>query len=394
MNIMKINIFPFLALLIFTNALVGQNVEDYLSKIEENNLQLKAAREKQQQKQAEAHTGIYPKPLSVNYGYFPDNNTVVDKKQTFNITQSFYTPGVYKKMKSIASDQSDIAKLSYKAKRKDVLFKAKKLMIKLVYSKKMKERWQKRVGFAKKRLNAVQKELDEGNADALELNKAKFHLLRMKKGLNEQNIQHKQLTEQLTMLNGGNGLNFEGSDYPVFAQVSQDSLFSEKKAELPSIEIANQRKEQSKSMVELQRSMNLPELKLGYGSETVGNSSFRGMLVGVSIPLWSNKNKVKAARARSAYTEADYKSRILDLKSETAQQYKTYLSLKKSLKDYQSTIENSDNIKLLQRSLELGKISIIDYYREVQYYYDIYNEYLKVEREYYLALAEMYKYRL
>jgi outer membrane protein TolC len=390
---MKIKILYLVFGLLITNSFFGQT-EEYLKKIEENNLQLKAAREKKQQKEAEAHTGIYPKPLSVNYGYFPDNNTVVDKKQTFNVTQSFYTPGVYKTMKSIASKRSDIANLSYKAKRKDVLSQAQKLMIKLIYSKKMKERWQKRVSFAKKRLNAVQKELDAGNANALELNKAEFHLLRMKRGLNEQNIQHKRLTEQLNMLNGGKALGFEADKYPVFTQVDQDSIFREKKAELPSVEMAKQKKEQSESMVDLQRKMNLPELKVGYGSETVGNSSFRGMLVGISVPLWSNKNKVKAARAGSAYAEASYKSRILDLKSETARQYNTYLSLKESLQDYRSTIQHSDNIKLLQKSLELGKISVIDYYREVQYYYDMYDEYLKVEREYYLALAELYRYRL
>ncbi len=393
MSEMKIKIISLIAGLLLTNIVFGQT-EEYLRKIEENNLQLKAAREKKQQKKAEAHTGIYPKPLSVNYGYFPDNTTVVDKKQTFNVTQSFYTPGVYKKMKSLATTQGDIAKLSYESKRKEVLYQAQKLMINLIYSKKIKKRWQKRVSFAQKRLKAVQKALDAGNANAMELNKAKFHLLRMKKGLNEQNIQHQRFIEQLTKLNGGKPLHFESGDYPVFKMIRQDSLFREKKASLPSVEIASQRKEQSKSMIELQRSMNLPELKLGYGSETVGNSSFRGMLVGVSIPLWSNKNKVKAARAQSAYAEANYQSRLLDLKSKTARQYKTCRSLKESLQDYKSTIQDSDNIQILQKSLKLGRISVVDYYREIQYYYDIYNEYLKVEREYYLALAEMYQYRL
>jgi len=391
---MKIKIVNILVVLLLSNLGYAQTIDDYLEKIEENNVQLKAAREKKEQINLEAHTGIYPKPLSVNYGYFPDNNTVVDQKQTFNVTQSFYMPGVYKKMKDVAGDRSDMAALDYEAERKNILYRAQKVMIKLIFQTKMIQRLEKRLDFAEQRRNALEKQVKAGDANALELNKAKFHLLRMRRQLSKQKRSYENLMEQLNKLNGGKDLDFENPDYPVFKHISRDSLFSEKKDELPSMEIANKMKEQSKSVVELQRSMNFPELKLGYGSETVGNSSFKGMLVGVSIPLWSNKNKVKAAKAQSQYAEMEFKNRLLNLRSETEKQYKSYLSLKENLKEYKETLENTNNIELLKKSLKLGKISVIDYYREVQYYYNIYDEYLELEREYYLALAKMYQYRL
>lgn len=391
---MKIKIVNILIALLLSNLGYAQTIDDYLEKIEENNIQLEALRQKKEQKSLEAQTGIYPKPLSVDYGYFPDNNTVVDQKQTFNVTQSFYMPGVYKKMKDVAGAQSDVASLDYEAERKRVLYEAQKVMIRLVFRNKMIQRVEKRLDFAEQRRNALEKQVEAGDANALELNKAKFHHLRMRKQLSQQKRSAEQLTEQLNKLNGGGDLDFENPGYPVFKDFSRDSLFHEKKDELPSIKKANKMQEQSESMVELQRSMNFPEIKFGYGSETVGNSSFKGMLVGVSIPLWTNKNKVKAAKAQSQYTEMEFKNKLLNLRSETEKQYKSYLSLKENLEEYEKTLKNSDNMELLKKSLKLGKISVIDYYREVQYYYSIYNEYLELERKYYLALAEMYQYRL
>lgn len=200
--------------------------------------------------------------------------------------------------------------------------------------------------------------------------------------------------QQLKKLNGGQNLKMESLNYPVFGNLSLDSLISEKKELSPSIKIADKNKEQSKSMVELQRSLNLPDLTFGYGSETVGNSSFKGMLMGLNIPLWSNKNKVKAAKVNIQHAEVELKNEMLELESETKRQYQTYVSLKENLKEYKSALDNIQIIKLLKKSMELGKISIIDYFREIQYYYEIYDEYLQLEREYYLVLARLYKYKL
>jgi outer membrane protein TolC len=133
---------------------------------------------------------------------------------------------------------------------------------------------------------------------------------------------------------------------------------------------------------------------VGYGSEIVGRSSFRGMLVGASIPLWTNKNKVEAARLNNQYHELDYESRIMEVRSETRKQYNTSVSLKEDLQTWRSTLDELQSIEVLQKSLNMDQISVLDYYREVQYYYGVYDEYLALERDYYLGLAELYRYML
>src|SRR6056297_129957 len=373
------------------NLSMAQTQKEPLKAIEKNNLQLQAARKLKKQRSLKAHTGIYPKPLSINYGYFPDNNTVVDQKQTFNITQTLHWPGAYSNMKKLAGSRTELAELLYEKQRQNILFQAQKQLIELVFIKKKLERLDKRVKDSRQKVEATEKKVEAGDANVLELNKSKFHLLRMERAFRKLHIRHDEIMQQLKKLNGGQNLKMESLNYPVFGNLSLDSLISEKKELSPSIKIADKNKEQSKSMVELERSLNLPDLTFGYGSETVGNSSFKGMLMGLNIPLWSNKNKVKAAKVNIQHAEVELKNEMLELESETKRQYQTYVSLKENLKEYKSALDNIQIIKLLKKSMELGKISIIDYFREIQYYYEIHDEYLQLEREYYLVLARLSK---
>lgn len=395
MQKMKIKAIIWAILFISVNNLsMAQSHKEPLKEIEKNNLQLQAARKLKEQRSLKAHTDIYPMPLSVNYGYFPDNNTVVDQKQTLNITQTLHWPGAYGDMKKLAGSQTELAELFYEKQRQDILLQAQKQLIQLIFSKKRLERLEKRVQDAKQRVEATEKKVEAGDANVLELNKSKFHHLRMKRAFNKIKIEHDETMQQLTKLNGGKRLEISKMGYPVFRDLRLDSLISEKKEESPSIMIADKNKAQSKSMVELERSLNLPNLTFGYGSETVGNSSFKGMLVGFNIPLWSNKNKVKAAKANFQHAEIEVQNKLLELESRTKKQYQTYLSLKEDLKEYRSALDNIQSIRLLKKSVDLGKISLIDYFREIQYYYKIYDEYLQLEREYYLVLARLYKYQL
>ncbi len=395
MQKMKIKAIIWAILFISVNNLsMAQSHKEPLKEIEKNNLQLQAARKLKEQRSLKAHTDIYPMPLSVNYGYFPDNNTVVDQKQTLNITQTLHWPGAYGDMKKLAGSQTELAELFYEKQRQDILLQAQKQLIQLIFSKKRLERLEKRVQDAKQRVEATEKKVEAGDANVLELNKSKFHHLRMKRAFNKIKIEHDETMQQLTKLNGGKRLEISKMGYPVFRDLRLDSLISEKKEESPSIMIADKNKAQSKSMVELERSLNLPNLTFGYGSETVGNSSFKGMLVGFNIPLWSNKNKVKAAKANFQHAEIEVQNKLLELESRTKKQYQTYLSLKEDLKEYRSALDNIQSIRLLKKSVDLGKISLIEYFREIQYYYKIYDEYLQLEREYYLVLARLYKYQL
>jgi len=384
----------FLIFLFIVQVSGGQTVDECLKSIEANNPRLKAARKLQEKKTVQAHTGIYPKPFSVNYGYFPDNKTVVDQKQTLNATQSFHLPGVYKKMGLLAGDKEDVASLEFQKIRKDLLSRARQMMIRMVYLGKRYERLEMRLRYARRQYEGIRKKAEAAGATLIDQNKARLHLLRVQRTINQNVIERERLREQLMALNGQKPLDLRLNEYPAFPDLMQDTLLARKMQQLPSLSIARREMQVADRQLDLQRALNGPELKVGYGAEIVGNSSFRGMVVGASIPLWTNKNKVQTARLKNEYRQLDYESRLMEIRSETRKQYKTSVSLKEDLDAWRSTLDELQSVEVLQKSLKMDQISLLDYYREVQYYYGVFDEYLALERDYYLGLDELYRYRL
>ncbi len=55
------------------------------------------------------------------------------------------------------------------------------------------------------------------------------------------------------------------------------------------------------------------------------------------------------------------------------------------------TLMTINNIELLEKSLNLGEISSIKYFMEISYFYQVYDDYLIIEKNYYKAVAELLK---
>ncbi|MFW6145466.1 MAG: TolC family protein [bacterium] len=372
----------------------SQTMDDFLEMIEKNNTNLKAARQLEESERLMAQTGIYPSPLSVEYGYFPDNHTVEDMKQTSSVSQAFQLPGVYKAQNKLADSKIELANNRYREQRNDILLRAQKSVIHLIFLKKKEERLQKRLNNAEEQYKGLKEKFESGDADVMEVNKSRVHLLTVKKDVRQNMAKIRETKEELQLLNGGEELDFVLDAYPVFPQLAMDSVVSEKKEYLPLLKSAEKEKNISERQVQLAKKQNYPEFKVGYGSETVGNASFKGVVMGVSIPLWTNKNKLKAARAEKNYQDIKLQQLSMEISTETKKEYEEYLSLKESLEEYKKTLDELQSFELLRKSFEKGQLSLIDYIRELQFYFDVYDDYLELEKEYYLTMAELYKYRL
>jgi len=146
--------------------------------------------------------------------------------------------------------------------------------------------------------------------------------------------------------------------------------------------------------VAVEKHANLPGLSVGYASETVADESFKGVTMGLSIPLWSNKNKLEAAKARASAVEMQVASREAITKGQTERLYTRCKGLFSEVENYQQTLEEMRSEEMLNQALELGEMSVIDYLQELQFYYEVENELLQLEQSYQKALWELYRYKL
>ncbi|WP_081782454.1 TolC family protein [Prolixibacter bellariivorans] len=133
---------------------------------------------------------------------------------------------------------------------------------------------------------------------------------------------------------------------------------------------------------------------VGYESETVPGEQYGGPKVGISIPLWSNKNNVKRAKAQQEWAAVQYAGKVKQAGFELEHTYSQVESLQKSVKNYRKGLEEMSSMQLLNKSLQLGQISIINYVTEMNYYIGAYENFLSAEHDYYRALAVLMRYRL
>ena len=122
--------------------------------------------------------------------------------------------------------------------------------------------------------------------------------------------------------------------------------------------------------------------------------TFNGVHFGISIPLWEHKNRVKQSKAYALFTEIKLEQHRIDHKFEIRELYKRYETLKASRAEYKTVLDALSMEKLLQKSLELGQISFTEYALEMEYYYSAFDQYLQLEKELHLTVAELFKHQL
>ena len=135
--------------------------------------------------------------------------------------------------------------------------------------------------------------------------------------------------------------------------------------------------------------MGLPTFSAGYMSEKVVGQRYQGISVGVSIPLWENKNRVRQAKAAVRAAE----SREADSKQQFYGQlqilYSRTFGLKATAESYRKSMETANSTDLLKKALDAGEISLLEYILEIGLYYDTVNQALEAERDYQKAYAEL-----
>ena len=392
---MKNKLFIILALFTFiSSGLIAQSIDDVLETIESNNKDIQAGSKYVESKTYEYKLNNLPDGPELSYGYFPDNSTVSGIKEVFEVSQSFQMPCFYRNQSAYSKLMINQEELSQQVLRQDVLSEAKSLLIDYIYLMKQISVIDKRLKFAEDIYNAYLVRLEVGDANALEINKAKLHLLQVQK--QEKNYRNDILTvkEKLNNFNGGNNLKIDFNDYPNTELTELDSLLFEKMTGDPELLLNQKVVEASEKRVKVVKNLQLPKFSLGYGSETVADEKFKGLIVGLSVPLWSSKNRMQQVKFESEFYNLSNISIREKRITEAKIQLETVKSLKENLESYETVLNSVNNEDLLNKSLEFGEISVIEFFTEMFYFYETYDDYLEIEKEYHHAFAELYKYKL
>jgi outer membrane protein TolC len=200
---------------------------------------------------------------------------------------------------------------------------------------------------------------------------------------------------KLKTLNGGNPIGGISSQIVLPAEIGTvENLWQDKLAKDPQLQELKANETASLQKIKLEKNKMLPNLALGFNYQGFSGNNNSGFYGGVSIPLWSSKNKVKAAEANYEYQQSNTEVFTTSLYAEFQETYTRYELMLEKFNEYQTTMGNLDSEQLLFKAYQLGEYSFMDYYLELQFYRTATDKMLQMEKELQLLQAQLLKHQL
>lgn len=379
-------------LIVFTPMLLHaqQDIKSVLASIERNNTTLQSSRETMEAEKIANRTGIYLANPEVEFGYLWGDPASLGNRTDFSVTQSFDIATLSGLRSNAANEENTLVEWQYKTDRMNILLEAKQYCIELVYYNALKEELEIRRQHATMIANGYEERLRQGDASQLDYNKAKLNLSTAQGELTRVEVEQSALLEQLKRLNGGETITLENVEFePLLLPHRFDDWYQLAEERNPALAYIRQQVEVQKKQVSLKKAMNLPTFTAGYLSENVVGEKFQGFTVGVSIPLWENKNQVRHARASVKAAESRLEEGQQQFYNNLQLLYNRTVGLKNVAEDYRKAIEMANSTELLKKALDAGQISLLEYVLEIGLYYDIVERALEAEKDYHQAYTEL-----
>ena len=372
------------------------SIDQVLRNIETNNKSLQANTKMTDAQKLEAQTGKFLANPSVEWEQMWGNRNNPGSEYTLTVKQSLDFPTTYSNKNKLANLKANTIGFQSAAYRQQLLLNDKQTCIEIIYLRKQKSLLDERLANAETMFALYKKRFESGDANQLELNKIQLELLNAQ---NQSRLNKAALTaaeEQLRNLNGGKPITFDATDYPAGEElINFDQLQAAFMDADPNLKSLTGNQEIANREVKLSRSLTLPKFDVGYKRNAASDHvASNGFMVGVSIPLFENKNTVKKTKAQAEFATASLEDNRLNLKTNLQQLYQQAEALQISRADYAKVLEQQRNIELLNKALNAGQLSVIDYFTELSTIYDSHQSYLDVEKEYHSILAQLYQYKL
>ena len=370
---------------------LADNIGDVLKQVASNNLTLQALAHDNQADVLDIKASNSIGGPSVEYSPFFTKGYSGVAESELVVSQEIDFPTKYAARNKQAKMQNIVGEQLLIKQRRDILLQAQLLCIDLIRLNQTLSMLHERLANSETLLQMYQKRMDAGDANALELNKVKLDCMEVRTLVNEAQGERTSLLQQLRQLNGGKPIDVIDTVLPEYPQITNfESYRALALASDADVAVAQTALRAADMNLKLQKNEWLPNISFGYRRNTEQGVGINGFLVGVSFPLYSNSNNVKAARQRRESAELQ----VMQAQNEAEASMRTNYE---QLQGLQQVIDHSD-VKLLQESLTLfakalqhGEITALVYYVEINSIYEKLQRHIDLHCQSVKLLAELHK---
>lgn len=367
------------------------SIERVLKSIEQNNRELQAGEQNTRAEKLDVRNENNLEDPSVSYSRKFGEQDGVGPEMEFAVTQGIDFPTLYAQRRQYGKLQGRALDLQQAVLRRDILLRAKELCLDLIRLNQLKALYGQRLKNAEE-LNALFDErFEKGDVNILEVNKVKMELMNLRATVAENDAAYRTALQNLLAMNGNMPLEFDETVYPLVPELrSLEQVRDEVMGADYALKQAQAGSEAARKLVKVNRHGWLPKLEVGYGREGGSDAMLNGFVVGVSVPIFSNRGKVKAARARQAGAELAQEQVAQQVEADIQSLFNEATRLRASMQAYDMGLMDK-TLSALKQAVEAGQLSVLDYYSEAETVYASQEKLVDLENRYQKVVAQLYK---
>lgn len=371
-------------------ACLHPSCDSLLEVVMQHNPTLAAAEQMMEASKLEARTGNTPPDPVVELGWLSGFPESIGNRLDFSVSQEFDFPTAYIQRARARDIRVKEAELAYALTRQEVLARAKALWVERISLDELHRIYQQRLMTAAKLSEHYRRMVQEGEVGKLSYSQANLQMTTLKGEMEQIRSALQVNMEAMLGITNGNVVEIPSLQLPSMDLPLADSIYSAW-GDGPEMMLYARQVELREQQGKLAVSEALPKFSAGYYSEAVINERFRGISVGITIPLWENAHKVKHSRARISQAEAE----LLEFKSqqqmELAQLVAQWNGLDQQISALEDALSEVNDEALLSVALELGEISLSEYIFSSEYYFQNIRKLVEMKRDQLLIANELMK---
>lgn len=396
---MKINklLIVCLAVAMSVPGFAQENAGTVLSQIEKNNTALQALRKRTEADQYGYKAERALDAPEVGFDYLWSSPADVGTRKDISVTQSIDVAALAGARGKLADSRTELSDIQYNIERQKILLEAKQLYIRIVYCNAVNVELSSRIARSEQIEAAYRDMQARGETDMIEVNKAHLAYLSQKNALSRNMVERESLLSELQGLNGGEPVEVNASVISTDEVLPADfgAWYAEASQQIPELAYMKKNVDVNAAEARTAKMANYPSLTAGYMAELVKGSNFRGLTLGLSIPIWSVRSKVRQANASCEAAKLEESDAV----TKTYNSFKALYDRAKGLQEISAELSSSlavstEAMALTEHKLKAGDISLIDNIMELSLYYSLADEVLATSCDYALALAELYAWNL
>lgn len=315
-----------------------------------------------------------------------------DNRWGVSIGQTFDWPALYSSRRKATNLRENAFASLYRSELADARFAAKETLIDLAAAAAKLNILIRAANNIDSMAAIIEKQYREGNMTILEYRKIKIEQFSINTTKSSAQTELLRLKAQAEALNNGEELKYIPALDSTYTIHSLEEYNTIHYASNPAFTSRKALREALKEDIKVAKLSNMPSVGISYRHLYEDRTHFNGFGISLSLPSWSRKHEVEAAKIKEENAELDALAFTSSVTAELKANYENAIALSRLIETSRAAFEKNDYIYILNLALEKGKITIIEYFTEYNTYLDTYKDYIDLRKEQAHAVAYLEKY--